>query len=92
MTKKKVRHQVKSKFYYLFWGTATTSVLVGQLFVGTSYNRMADSMNRWFGESVDALIDGYVQRNSELYDPYVRPPTSDYMDEHHIWLKLNDIN
>ena len=34
--KKSQRHQVKSKFYYIFWGTATVVVL-GQLYVGTGY-------------------------------------------------------
>ena len=44
--KKNKRHQVKSKFYYLFWSTATISVFVGQLYVGTGYRVMADSVNR----------------------------------------------
>jgi len=38
---KKQKHQVKSKFYYIFWGTATASVLLGQLYVGTGYRIMA---------------------------------------------------
>ncbi len=42
------KHQVKSKFYYIFWGTATASVLVGQLYVGSGYRQMADSVNRIF--------------------------------------------
>jgi|TARA_B100001964_G_scaffold113704_1_gene126786 hypothetical protein len=45
---KKQKHQVKSKFYYIFWGTATASVLVGQLYVGSGYRQMADSVNRIF--------------------------------------------
>lgn len=35
--------QVKSKFYYIFWGTATASILLGQLYVGTGYRVMAES-------------------------------------------------
>ncbi len=46
--KNKKKHQVKSKFYYIFWGTATASVLVGQLYVGSGYRQMADSVNRIF--------------------------------------------
>ncbi len=42
------KHQVKSRFYYIFWGTATVSVLVGQLYVGSGYRQMADSVNRIF--------------------------------------------
>lgn len=37
-------HQVKSKFYYIFWGTATVSVLAGQLYVGAGYKTMAQSI------------------------------------------------
>lgn len=46
MMKKTKKHQVKSRFYYLFWGTATVSVLLGQLYVGTGYRIMADSFLR----------------------------------------------
>ena len=44
--KKTKKHQVKSKFYYWFWGTATVSVMLGQLYVGTGYRIMADSFLR----------------------------------------------
>jgi len=46
MTNKKKRHQVKSRFYYLFWGAATVSVFAGQLYVGTGYRQMSESINR----------------------------------------------
>ena len=42
--KKKLRAQVKSRFYYIFWGTATISVVLGQLYVGTGYRAMADAI------------------------------------------------
>ena len=44
--KKKQRHQVKSRFYYLFWGAATVSVFAGQMYVGSGYRRMAESFDR----------------------------------------------
>jgi hypothetical protein len=50
--KKKQRHQVKSRFYYLFWGAATVSVFAGQMYVGSGYRRMA--------ESFDRIVDGIV--------------------------------
>ena len=43
---KKQRHQVKSRFYYIFWGAATLSVFVGQLYVGSGYRRMSESFDR----------------------------------------------
>ena len=44
--KAKLRAQVKSRWYYIFWGTATVSVLAGQLVVGSGFRRMADSLDR----------------------------------------------
>ena len=45
LTKKK-RHQVKSRWYYIFWGAATVSVFAGQMYVGSGYRQMSDSINR----------------------------------------------
>ena len=44
MSKKK-RHQVKSRWYYVFWGIATISVVAGQIYVGSGYYRMASKIN-----------------------------------------------
>ena len=63
--KEKVRAQMKSRFYYLFWGTATAAVVAGQLYVGTSYRAMAKSMNRWFEETVDLLQDPIKPRTGD---------------------------
>ena len=41
----KLRAQVKSRFYYIFWGTATLAVVVGQFIVGTGFRRMAQSVD-----------------------------------------------
>ncbi len=46
MTDKKKRHQVKSSWYYLFWGTATVAVVAGQVYVGTGYRLMARGLQR----------------------------------------------
>ena len=48
ITKEKVRAQVKSRFYYLFWGIATVSVVLGQLYVGSGYRVFAKSLNKIF--------------------------------------------
>tara|TARA_Y100001970_G_C13891458_1_gene678960 strand:+ start:191 stop:385 length:195 start_codon:yes stop_codon:yes gene_type:complete len=48
LKKEKLRNQVKSRFYYLFWGLATVSVFVGQLYVGSGYRSYAESLNRIF--------------------------------------------
>ena len=43
--KTKLRAQVKSRFYYIFWGTATLAVVVGQFIVGTGFRRMAQAVD-----------------------------------------------
>ena len=50
--KRKLRAQVKSRFYYLFWGAATVSVFAGQLYVGSGYRQMSESFNR----IMDAIV------------------------------------
>ena len=59
---KKQRHQVKSRWYYIFWGAATVSVFAGQMYVGSGYRRMA--------ESFDRIVNGIVvemERDSIKY-------------------------
>ena len=51
----KIRAQMKSRFYYWFWGATAVAVVGGQLYVGTSYRAMAKSMNRWFEETIDII-------------------------------------
>ena len=48
ITKEKQKAQVKSKFYYIFWGVATTSVVLGQLYVGSGYRLYAGALLRIF--------------------------------------------
>ena len=52
----KKRHQVKSRWYYVFWGIATISVVAGQIYVGSGYHRMASKINL-FLDAANARID-----------------------------------
>ena len=54
--KRKLRAQVKSRFYYLFWGAATVSVFAGQLYVGSGYRQMSRSFNRIMDAIVVELV------------------------------------
>jgi len=45
-SKAKLRAQVKSRFYYIFWGAATIAVVSGQIYVGDGYRQMSASFNR----------------------------------------------
>ena len=63
MSKEKVRNQVKSRFYYLFWGIATFSVVAGQVYVGSGYRMFARSLNRIFDTiEVQVSEDYYRER------------------------------
>ena len=48
LNSEKRRAQVKIRFYYLFWGIATFSVVAGQVYVGSGYRGYAKSLNRLF--------------------------------------------
>ena len=63
MKKEKLRAQVKSRFYYIFWGAATVSVVLGQLYVGTGYRLMSQSINKFFYTLTTELesIDGSIE-------------------------------
>ena len=40
----KLKHQVKSNKYYIFWGACTVAVMAGQIFVGAGYQSMSQSV------------------------------------------------
>ena len=65
ITKEKVRAQVKSRFYYLLWGIATVSVVLGQVYVGSGYRVFAKSLNRIF-DTVEVEV-GREYRNERFY-------------------------
>ena len=52
--REKIRAQMKSRFYYLFWGAATVSVFAGQMYVGSGYRKMSNSL--------DILTKTYINR------------------------------
>ena len=51
----KKRYQIKSRWYYIFWGVATASVVAGQIYVGTGYRQMANT--------VEDFRNAYISRN-----------------------------
>ena len=58
----KQRAQVKSRFYYLFWGAATVSVLAGHLYVGSGYRMYAGALMRIFN-----AIDLQIENDTRYY-------------------------
>jgi hypothetical protein len=53
--KSKIKAQVKSRWYYIFWGTATVSVVLGQLYVGTGYRVLHDDIQQLL-RNVDGVL------------------------------------
>ena len=63
MSKEKLRAQVKSRFYYVFRGTATVAVVLGQLYVGTGYRILNTGMQELMNK-----VDGVLLHKSD--SPY----------------------
>lgn len=40
---KNLEHQIKSQWYYIFWGTMAAAVVGGQIYVGLGYRQMAEA-------------------------------------------------
>ena len=53
--KTKLKAQVKSRFYYIFWGIATVAVVAGQLYVGTGYRILHGGMQQLL-DKVDGVL------------------------------------
>ena len=70
--KAKQRHQIKSRWYYIFWGTATVTVFVGQVFVGNGFRRMA--------ESFEKVLDAPIQMDIGIPRPRHRMVVPDWED------------
>ena len=66
ITKEKQKAQVKSKFYYIFWGLATASVFVGQMYVGSGYRQMAESFDR-IVDTIVLELEGSIQNQRRFY-------------------------
>jgi|TARA_B100001094_G_scaffold242494_1_gene238518 hypothetical protein len=58
--KRKIRSQVKSRFYYYFWALATIAVVSGQMYVGSSYG----SMSRSLDSILAYMLDREIQRDA----------------------------
>tara|TARA_R100000231_G_scaffold399_1_gene695 strand:+ start:131 stop:367 length:237 start_codon:yes stop_codon:yes gene_type:complete len=70
----KLKHQIKSNKYYLFWGAATIAVVVGQIYVGNGYRRMSET-----GDAISADINLLIEvltvpsEKDFIYEPSQMP-------------------
>ncbi len=77
--KEKLRAQVKSRFYYLFWGAATLSVFAGQMYVGTGYRKMSESFDKIVGTVILDLNVKPFPRH------HMMEPIPDTWEEEGLW-------
>ena len=65
--KPKIRAQVKSRWYYIFWGTATVSVVLGQLYVGTGYRILHSGMQELLNKVDGVLLNSTRDDKPKFY-------------------------
>ena len=91
MTKfSKLKHQVKSNAYYIFWGACTFAVMAGQIYVGTGYRSMSKSLDAWFDKTISIMIQkrlmGQPERGGvEFLNRSDRRPAEINPDDYIIW-------
>ena len=78
----KLKHQVKSNMYYIFWGACTVAVMAGQIYVGAGYNRMSRSV-RDLTEAIVIKMEWEELRRGTGESPFI--PMVD-PDDYIIWL------
>ena len=84
----KLKHQVKSSKYYLFWGAATIAVMAGQIYVGNGYRKMSESVGD-LTEMIEIKMEWDALRRDRGTGPYM--PMID-PDDYIIWETIKDVN
>ena len=79
----KIKHQVKSSKYYLFWGAATSAVMAGQIYVGAGYRSMSQEVKD-LTETITIKMEWEELRRGTGQSPY--QPMVD-PDDYLIWLE-----
>ena len=79
----KIKHQVKSSKYYLFWGAATIAVMAGQIYVGAGYRSMSQEVKDLTETLTIKMEWEELRRGTDQspYQPMVDP------DDYLIWLE-----
>ena len=70
----KTKAQIKSYQYYIFWGACTIAVMAGQIYVGTGYNSMSESVKD-LTEIIEIKMEWEELRRGQNRSPYM--PMSD---------------
>ena len=82
----KLKHQVKSSKYYLFWGAATIAVMAGQIYVGAGYRSMSQEV-RELTEVLTIKMEWEELNRGQNRSPYM--PMVD-PDDYIIWKTIDE--
>ena len=80
----KLKHQVKSSRYYIFWGAATVAVMAGQIYVGNGYRQMSEKVEN-LTEMIGLKFEMELierRRGTGVYMPMIDP------DDYIIWEEI----
>ena len=67
---KKLRAQVKSNAYYIFWGACTIAVMAGQIYVGAGYRSMSQEVKD-LTEVITIKMEWEELRRDRNISPYM---------------------
>ena len=80
----KLKHQVKSSRYYIFWGAATVAVMAGQIYVGNGYRGMSQSVKD-LTETITIKMEWDELRRDRGTGPYIPMREIINPDDYIIW-------
>ena len=81
----KLKHQVKSSRYYIFWGAATVAVMAGQIYVGNGYCGMSQSVKD-LTETITIKMEwDELNKRRTGQSPYMMVDPDDYI----IWESID---
>jgi hypothetical protein len=67
----KIKHQIKSNMYYIFWGACTIAVMSGQIYVGAGYRSMSESVKD-LTEMIEIKIEMELLKDSMRKMPVIQ--------------------
>ena len=80
----KTKAQIKSYQYYIFWGACTVAVMAGQIFVGTGYQSMSNSVKD-LTEIIEIKMEWEELRRGRGTGPYIPMREMADPDDYIIW-------
>ena len=66
----KIKHQIKSGKYYIFWGACTIAVMAGQIYVGVGYRSMSQEVKD-LTEVITIKMEWEELRRGQNRSPYM---------------------